>query len=558
MSRTFKLIIAAFCATFLTLTARAEDLVQINFVNSDIASVVSAIGMPLGKTFIIDPRVTGNMNIISPAPVTKAMAYQILLSALRVQGYAAIETGNVVKIVPEADAKTSGTVIDPSTRISGDRIVTQVFPLQNESAAQLASVLRPLVAPNNFIGAYPGNNTLVVTDYAENIKRIAKIIASIDIPSASDMQLIKIEYASAVDIANTLKGLMPELTPNPNSPGAPPKLAIGVEPRSNSLIVRADSPALVTRIKTLVSTIDTPTAANGNIHVVYLRNAEATKLAETLRGLLAGGAVAQVSSPTASTTAPNTSTGAASGQVSAAANSTIQAYAPNNSLIITASDHVYASLRGVIEKLDQRRAQVSVEALIVEVSNSVAAELGIQWQDLSGLNRGGEGSQVIGGTNFGVGSNIITAAADLRTVGGGLNIGIVRGRINIPGLGEVIGLGGLARAFQNDQRANVLATPNIMALDNDEGKIVVGQNVPFVTGSFTTSNTGAANPFQTIERKDIGLTLRVTPQVTEGGTVKLKTFLEVSSVAAVNSTIRSADLITNKRSIESTVLVDND
>lgn len=560
MPRTPKLAISAFCAFFcatcLTLSAWAEDLVQINFVNSDIASVVSAIGMPLGKTFIIDPRVMGNMNIISPAPVTKAMAYQILLSALRVQGYAAIEMGNVVKIVPEADAKTSGTVLDPGTRISGDRIVTQVFPLQNESAAQLATVLRPLVAPNNFIGAYPGNNMLVVTDYAENIKRIAKIIASIDVPTSTDMQMIKIEYASAVDIANMLKGLMPEVTPSPNNPGAAPKLSIGVEPRSNSLVVRADSPALVTRIKTLVSGIDTPTAANGNIHVVYLRNAEAGKLAETLRGLLAGGAVAPAATPTGTT--PNTSSGAASGQIGGAVNSTIQAYAPTNSLIITASDHVYASLRSVIDKLDQRRAQVSVEALIVEVSTSVASELGIQWQDLSGLNRVADGAQLIGGTNFGTGGNIVTAASDLRTVGGGLNIGIVRGRINIPGLGEVVGLGALARALQNDQRANILATPTVMALDNDEGKFIVGQNVPFVTGSFTTGNNGANNPFQTIERKDIGLTLRVTPQVTEGGAVKLKTFLEVSSVAPANSTIRSADLITNKRSIESTVLVDND
>ena len=245
----------AVLGTVVTLTlstlpvALAQDTVTLNFVNADIPSVVKAIGGHTGKNFIIDPRVSGNMNIISQAPVTKELAYQILLSALRVHGYAAIEERGVVKIVPEADAKTSGTVIERGTQVSGDRIVTQVFALQNENAAQLATVLRPLVAPNNFIGAYPGNNTLVITDYAENVKRIAKIIASIDVPASADLQMIRLEYASAVDVANLLKALMPEANTNPAMPGMPAKLSIGVEPRTNSLIVRADTPALVTRIK---------------------------------------------------------------------------------------------------------------------------------------------------------------------------------------------------------------------------------------------------------------------------------------------------------------------
>jgi general secretion pathway protein D len=236
--------------------------------------------------------------------------------------------------------------------------------------------------------------------------------------------------------------------------------------------------------------------------------------------------------------------------------SNIQAYAATNSLIITAPDHVYNALRSVIDKLDQRRAQVYVEALIVEVTSSVAAEFGIQWQDLTGVTRGG--AQVIGGTNFGgSGTNIITGAQNIGTIGQGLNIGVVRGQVTLPGIGTVLNLGALARALENDQRANVLSTPNILTLDNEEAKIVVGQNVPFVTGSYTQSTSIATNPFQTIERKDIGLTLRVTPQVAEGGAVKLKVFQEVSSVVPTSSTIRSADLITNKRSIENTVLVDD-
>ena len=555
----------AVLGTFLTLSlaapalALAQDTVTLNFVNADIPSVVKAIGGHTGKNFIIDPRVTGNMNIISQTPVSKDLAYQILLSALRVHGYAAIEERGVVKIVPEADAKTSGTVVERGTPISGDRIITQVFALQNENAAQLATVLRPLVAPNNFIGAYPGNNTLVITDYAENVKRIARIIASIDVPASADVQMIPLKYASAVDVANLLKGLMPETSANPAAPGLPPKLGIGVEPRTNSLFVRADTPALVTRIKALIAGMDTPTAAGGNIHVVYLRNAEATKLADTLRGLVAGSAAASAT-PATSTTANATGQTASvtSASPAAASASSIQAYAATNSLVIVAPDHVYNSLRTVIDKLDSRRAQVFVEALVVEVSASMASEFGIQWQDLSGLNRGG--AQIIGGTNFGSiasGNNIIGAGENISTVGAGLNVGIVRGRINIPGVGEVLNLGALARALEANQKGNILATPNILTLDNEEAKIVVGQNVPFVTGSFTQSSNASTNPFQTIERKDVGLTLKVTPQVAEGTTVKLKAFLEVSSVVPTNSTVKSADLITNKRSVENTVLVDD-
>ena len=532
---------------------RRSDAVTLNFVNADIPSVVKAIGGPLGKNFIIDPRVTGNMNIVSQAPVSKELAYQILLSALRVHGYAAIEERGVVKIVPEADAKTSGIVLDRGKQMSGDRIVTQIFTLQNESAAQLATVLRPLIAPNNFIGAYPGNNTLVITDYAENVKRIAKIIASIDIPASTDVQVIKLQYASAVDVAALLARLMPEVNPNPSNPGTLAKLAIGVEPRTNSLLVRADTPALVTRIRALVAGIDIPTAANGNIHVVYLRNAEATKLAETLRGLIGG-------------TGPTVSSGPIIGAVAAVApgasssvSSTIQAYAPTNSLVITAPDHVYNAMRSVIDKLDVRRAQVFVEALIVEVSTTISSEFGIQWQDLSGINK--SGTNVIGGTNFNSGgSNIIGAAQNITSAGTGLNVGVVRGTITIGGL-QFLNLTTLARALESDTRTNVLSTPNILTLDNEEAKIVVGQNVPFITGSFSQTGTGGStttgNPFQTIERKDVGLTLRITPQVAEGGAVKLKVFQEVSDVVQTNNNVRSADLITNKRSIESTVLVDD-
>jgi len=536
----------------------AQDTVMLNFVNADIPSVVKAIGMHTGKNFIIDPRVTGNMNIISQSPVTKELAYQILLSALRVHGYAAVEERGAVKIVPEADAKTQGTVLDRGAQASGDRIVTQVFVLQHENAAQVSALLRPLVAPNNFIGAYPGNNTLVITDYAENVKRISKIIASIDVPPSSDVQIIQLKYASAVDVANLLKGMMPEASPNPSAPGLPVRLTLGVEPRTNSLLVRADSAALVARLNVLIAGIDIPTAAGGNIHVVYLRNAEASKIADTLRGLMSGSTTSSVTTSTPTTPTAGIQTTQASSSTSAPATpaSSIQAYTSTNSLVIVAPDHLYNSLRTVIDKLDSRRAQVLVEALIVEVSASMTSEFGIQWQDLSGLNR--SGAQIIGGTNFGgLGQNIIGAAADIASVGGGLNIGVVRGTLTLPDGTKVLNLGALARALEANQKGNVLATPNILTLDNEEAKFVVGQNVPFVTGSFTQSSNASTNPFQTIERKDVGLTLKVTPQVTEGSSVKLKAFLEISSVVPTTASVKSADLITNKRSVENTVLVDD-
>jgi general secretion pathway protein D len=531
-----------------------QELVTLNFVNADIPSVVKAIGGSMGKTFIFDPNVTGTVNIVSDKPVSKELAYDILLAALRVQGFAAVEGNGYIKIVREADAKVTGSA--PGVRASGDRIITKVFHLQNESAQQMATVLRPMVSPNNYLAAFAGNNAIVVTDYAENVQRIASVIASLDMPTSTDIQVIRLQHASAVDVGTLLAKLMPEASPNPATPGQPAKLMIGTDPRTNSLLLRTDTPALTTRVKSLIAGMDIPTASNGNIHVVYLRNAEATKLAETLRGLLASekGAV-QAAAPAAAATSAGAIATTAAQPVATAPTSSIQAYAATNSLVITAPDHVYNSLRAVIDKLDARRAQVFIEALIVEVSSTTTAEFGIQWQDLTGLSK--PGSQLIGGTNFGgTGQNIIGAALDPTTLGTGLNIGVVRGTVRINGK-DIIGLNALARALEADQTGNILSKPNILTLDNEEGKIVVGQTVPFITGSFTQTSTTSTNPFQTIERKDVGLTLKVTPQVAEGGSVKMKVFQEVSSVVPTTTNVKSADLITNKRSIENTVLVDD-
>ena len=361
------------------------------------------------------------------------------------------------------------------------------------------------------------------------------------------------------------------------------------DPRTNSLLLRTPSKARLNLAKALITKLDKPTKQPGNVWVVYLKNAEAAKLAKTLQAVLSSTPMAENNSSNLSPLSapgmpgdlsdpsnPNNSAlggglgqngqggGVSGGQLSAASGNgslnsggIVQADPSTNSLIITAPEPIYRNLRSIIEKLDVRRAQVFVESLIVEVSTDKAAQFGIQFQGLSGV--GADGVRVIGGTNFnapGSGNNILGAAANLGSVGRGLNIGVINGQVNVPGIGTISNLGFLASALESKANANILSTPNILTLDNEEARIVIGQNVPFITGQFTNNggNGATVNPFQTIERQDVGLTLRVKPQVSEGGIVKLGIFQEVSSV--VDSTNVSG-IITNKRSIESNVLVES-
>ncbi len=531
------------------------DTVVLNFVNADIPSVVKAVGELTGRNFVIDPRVKGTVIITSARPVSRDLVYPILLSALRMQGFTAIEGQGVTKIVPEVEAKQNYSVIrGKELNERGDRIITQVYPLQNETASQLLPVLRPLIGANNAIAVLPSSNTLVITDYADNLRRLGAIIEAVDRPSQSDATVIRLQYVSAVDLAQSLARLMADgaLAADAQSAGGA-RFTIVPDARSNSLLVRSSNPSRVQTLRDLIAGLDVPGALGGNIHIVYLKNAEAGKLAETLRSLMGGRlSGAQAAPPQAAGTTSPAVAAPAAGDGSAM----IIADTASNSLVINAPDVVYNSLRAVIEKLDARRAQVFVEALVVEVTAEKAAEFGIQWQDLSGINK--SGTNPIGGTNLGVrnsGTNIIDAAANLGTVGRGLNIGIVDGTINIPGLGTITNLGVLARALETDANANILSTPNLMTLDNEEAKIVIGQNVPFITGQYAqTGSSTTATPFQTIERRDVGLTLKVRPQVSEGGTVKLQIYQEISSL---RETTTAADVITDKRAIDSTVLVDD-
>ena len=538
------------------------DLVTLNFVNADIEGVVKAVSEITGKNFVLDPRVKGTINIVSARPMSRALVYDVFLSAMRLRGFTAVEERGRVAILPEIDAKLHESVtLGPQDRQrpAGDTIQTQVFKLQYESAAQMVPVLRPLIASNNTISAYANNNTLVVTDYASNLARIEKIIESIDQPSGSDPIMIPLSYASAIDVVQTINRLFAESAQNQASPDPSLRFAVSADARSNSVLARTGDPSRLLRVRHLVAMLDSPTSAAGNIHVVYLKNAEAVKLAEILRAIYSGesgAAQPRTTQPLSATPLGQTSTPAqGQPQSGGSAPGIIQADASTNSIIITAPDAIYNNLRAALEKLDVRRAQVYVEALIAEITADKAAEFGIQWQNLSGLG-GNSSTQAFGGTNFGTaGQNIIGVAQNPSTVGGGLNVGIVKGTVTLPGGAQILNLGLLVRALQTDANTNILSTPTLVTLDNEEAKIVVGQNVPFITGSYAVSAAATTpTPFQTVERKDVGLTLKIKPQISEGGAVRLQISQEVSSV---DSTSNPGGIITNKRSVDSTVLVDD-
>lgn len=564
-----------------------------NFVGADIESVIKAVGQYTNTTFIVDPRVKGSINLVSEKPLSKTQAFDLLASTLRLQGYAVVRGDGFVKVVPEADAKLQVAPTRPAS-VRGDQIATQIFSLNYESATNILPVLRPLISPNNTINANPGNNTLVVTDYAENLQRLGKMIAALDVPAVSDLDVVPIRYAVASDIAVMVSKL---LDSGSGAPGASDsaRTMIMADSRTNSVVVRAPSTGRANLAKSLIAKLDQPTTNAGNVHVVYLKNADAGKLAKTLRAIVSQDASASTSSQSSKSSGGGSSgsllQGSSTGSALGSGNSTqpssppppssdassqssggsgsgaagfIQADESTNTLIITASEPIYRNIRGVIDQLDTRRAQVYVEALIVEVTDSAASEIGVQWLALSGDKNsnyrigGGTGFT---GTNTGiVGNNLFNTAINQATntgtnpsvpnVGSGLQLGIFR---QIAGK---IGLGALASALNSTTGSNVLSMPNLLTLDNEEAKIIVGQNVPFVTGSTLTTGAGTTSPFTTIDRKDVGTALKIKPHISEGGTVRLEISQEVSAVVASSASNPNGPT-TTKRSLDTNVVIDD-
>ena len=538
--------------------------VLLNFQAAEIQGVVKAVGQMTGRNFLLDPRVKGQITIISARPVTTTAAYQIFLSALKAQGFAVVDGIGALRIVPTTEAKANAEVNIEGEPRGGERIMTHVLVVQHTSASQMIPLLRPLMSPTSQLSAYDQANALIITDYADNIRRMIRIVEKIDQPVSSDVTIIALRHASALDLSDLVTRLSLPGASSPGQPGQPPggvgvagdRFNIVPDLRTNSLLVRADNPGRVNQIRSLVDKLDVPALTGGQTRVIYLRNADAVKLADVLRGLLAGEARSQTAAAPAAGARPP---GAGGGSRPAEA-SLVQADEATNALIINAADATYNNLRGVIEKLDVRRTQVYVEALIVEMTTDTARELGVQW---AGGAPGSNGRTIVAAQNFpSANPSLVSVATALVTPGaavpsaGGLLLGFL-GQTTLPDGTVVHGLGALARALESRGMANILSTPNLMTLDNAEAKIVVGQNVPFVTGSFSQPTGGvAANPFQTIERKDVGLTLKIKPQVSEGGTIKMDIYQEVSNVVTT-SVSGASDLITNKRSIDTKVLVDD-
>jgi general secretion pathway protein D len=536
--------------------------VTLNFNNAEIEAVARAMASMTGRTVVVDPRVKGTINLSTDTPVSPAVAYNQFLATIRLQGFTVVQSAGLDKVVPEADAKLQGgSVTVGPTGSSNNQITTQIFRLDFENANNLVPVLRPLISPNNTINVNPGTNSLIITDYADNLQRISRIIASLDNASATQFEIITLKHAIASDLVPLLTRLVDtgSAAAAPLQPGSSSRIFLMAEPRSNALILRTASAAQTVLVKTLIQKLDQPSSGgngvSGNIYVVYLKNADATKLAVTLRAAMTSDNRNTSAAAVPATGAITQNQGA---PAQAATGGQIQADPATNSLIITAPEPQYRQLLAVIDKLDARRAQVFVESLIAEVNVNMANEFGVQWQ--SAIGQAGNASIGLIGTNFSAavaGSNIISlatqGASGAVAPGSGLNVGVAN-QTN-----GVYVLGFLARFLEQSGEGNILSTPNLLTLDNEEAKIVIGQNVPFVTGQYTNSTAvagGTVNPFQTIERKDVGLTLRVKPQISENGSVKLTIFQEVSSVQA--SSVNSVSgIITNKRSIESNVLVND-
>jgi len=562
-----------------------DQPVQLNFVDADIQAVVRALSRATGQQFLVDPRVKGNLTLVSEGQVPAHQAYDMLLAALRMQGFSVVDVGGVAQVVPEADAKLLG---GPIYSAGSSGMQTRTFRLQYENAVNLIPVLRPIVSPNNPINAYPGNNSIVITDYAENLARVAQIINGIDTPSAIDTDVVMVQNGIAVDIAAMVSELL-------DTQGADQTQKINVigDPRSNSIIIRSGSPERTELARNLIYKLDNAQSNPSNMHVVYLRNAQAGKLAQSLRGLLTGESDSGVSDDARGKLSAmggngkNTAQGASNAQNSSgtptgsgvqsgygqatgsttgtngtpkdqdtafsAGGVTIQADATTNTLLISAPDPLYRNLREVIDMLDQRRAQVVIESLIVEVGEDDATEFGVQWQAGNLGGKGGFGGVNLGGSGVNGKPNSPTSIDVLPK---GLNVGVVNGTVDIPGIGKVLDLKVLARALKSKGGTNILSTPNLLTLDNEAASIFVGQTIPFVTGSYVTGGGGTSNnPFQTVQREEVGLKLNVRPQISEGGTVKLDIYQEVSTVDARASV--EAGTVTNKRAIDTSILLDD-
>jgi general secretion pathway protein D len=536
-------------AALLISTQVIADEITLNLKDADIRALISTVSKFTGKNFIIDPRVKAKITVISSETLTPEEVYEVFLSILQVHGYAAVPTGSVIKIVPEVNAK-QGPLPMAASRAGegGDELITKVISLDHVPAAQLVPILRPLVPQQGHLAAYNPTNTLIITDHAGNIQRLMRIIAGVDKAESDELEVIPLKHASAPELVRIVNSLYPQSAKDQAN-----QINLAADERTNSILMSGER-AIRLKIRTTIIQLDTPLDdGGGNTHVVYLRYAKAENMVEILTGLQE-----QTARKTTTVARGKTAT-AATRQVSGASfisdTAIIQADEETNALIITADPNTLLTLKAVIRQLDIRRAQVHIEAIIAEISTNKDKEIGVG-AVIDGTNSS-ESTYPIGISNLvGLGDIIAAAAGSedaalnvLSTLGSGLTLGV--GAETSSG----VRYGMILKALQTDSAANILSTPSIVTLDNEEAEIIVAQNLPFITGQFTGAGTvNPQNPFQTIERQDVGLTLRVTPQINEGNTIKLDIEQEVSDVVTITE---NSGPVTRKRSIKTSVLVDD-
>ncbi|MEP7044167.1 MAG: type II secretion system secretin GspD, partial [Dokdonella sp.] len=522
----------------------------LNLKDADIQALIATVSEITGKNFIIGPNVQGKVTVVSARPMLPDEIYDVFLSVLRVHGFAAVPSGSMVKIVPEVAAQQDGSAgVDGTREHSADELVTQIVPVKHVTAAELVPILRPLMPQGGQLIAHAASNSLVVSDRAGNVRRLVDIIQRIDTVSDAQVEVIPLAHASAAELARTLTTLADDKTAQANGENT----RVFADTRTNSILLAGAKSGRL-RMRALIAHLDTPLDSGGDTQVIYLHYANAKDLVPILQGVAT--TLSGVAPPTALKTGESGGGGAASP-------ATIQAHAETNALIISAPPAIFRSLAAVVRQLDIRRNQVLIEAVIAEVSDQTASDLGVQWQ-LPASNH------VIGGTNFTSpnypGNNILAASTAPNGIGNGFNLGYVAGSVTVGGQ-KILQLGALVSALQSDGKSNILSTPSVLTLDNQEAQIKVAQEVPFLTGQYTTNasstttggttpTNGITNPFQTIERKDVGLTLKVKPQINEGESVRLDIHQEVSSLAP--PVTGAVDLITNKRELTTSVLVKDD
>lgn len=515
---------------------------MVNFNDADIGELIRFVAEATGKTLIVDPMVQGSVQVVSSEAVNAEQLYELFLSILDVQGLAAIESGNVVRIVP-AQAAASQAVpafaAGAAAGVASPQVITQIIQVSNVSVEQLVGVLRPLASIDAQMTAYAASNSIIVTDTAANVERIQQMVAFIDSSSVKQTEVVALQNASAEAVVD----LIAELRGEEEIPQTAP-VQLVADARTNSIVVSGEQ-VQIRRMRALIEQLDTPLAQDGNVNVIYLQYARAEELAPLLDNI-----VGNVT--------------AAEGEDVAASAASITADAATNALIITADSDLLQTLRSVIARLDIRRAQVLVEAIIVELSGERGQDLGVQWlfQRDNGVygssSTGSPTSAAIAGAALG-GVNANGSPVDIR---GPLAEALASTPGQLLGVGRLddeLSFNVLINALQADDSANILSTPSLLTLDNEEAVITVGRNVPFVTGSFTSTgnNSNPENPFQTIERQNVGVTLRVTPHVNEGDSLVLELSQEVSSLLGTSGVLLNSNPITNERIIETTVLAND-